>query len=415
MDLLEELQKREVIYQSTNLEGLKKELSKKEISLYCGFDPTASSLHLGHLLPLVTLKRFLDNSFKVIILIGGGTALIGDPSGKKKERKLLPFQEIKEYKEKIATQIKNIFKGPENLIFVDNYQWLKEIDLIKFLREIGKDFTVSYMLSKESVKARLKIGLSFTEFAYMILQAYDFLYLAKNYNCLLQIGGSDQWGNITCGVDLIRKKMNKEAYGLTLPLVTKSDGQKFGKTEKGNIWLDKALTSPYELYQFLFNIDDKDVIKFLKYFTFLSLEEIKNLEKNLKEKPEERVAQKTLAFEIVSFIHGKKEAERARKISETLFNKGINNLKKEELEELFKTMPVIKIKGKKELDIIDFLIQTKICLSKSEARRILKEKSLLINEEQFESGETISKEKGIYNQYFLIKRGKKHYFFVLWE
>jgi len=415
MDLLEELQKREVIYQSTNLEGLKKELSKKEISLYCGFDPTASSLHLGHLLPLVTLKRFLDNSFKVIILIGGGTALIGDPSGKKKERKLLPFQEIKEYKEKIATQIKNIFKGPENLIFVDNYQWLKEIDLIKFLREIGKDFTVSYMLSKESVKERLKIGLSFTEFAYMILQAYDFLYLAKNYNCLLQIGGSDQWGNITCGVDLIRKKMNKEAYGLTLPLVTKSDGQKFGKTEKGNIWLDKALTSPYELYQFLFNIDDKDVIKFLKYFTFLSLEEIKNLEKNLKEKPEERLAQKTLAFEIVSFIHGKKEAERAQKISEALFNQGINNLNKEDLEELFKSVPVIKIKEKKELDAIDFLVKTKVCFSKSEARRILKEKSLFINEKQFELGEKIKKENGIYNKYFLIKRGKKNYFFVSWE
>jgi len=415
MDLLEELQKRKVIYQSTNLEGLKKELLNKQISLYCGFDPTASSLHLGHLLPLVTLKRFLDNSFKVIILIGGGTALIGDPSGKKKERKLLPFQEIKEYKEKIATQIKNIFKGPENLIFVDNYQWLKEIDLIKFLREIGKDFTVSYMLSKESVKERLKTGLSFTEFTYMILQAYDFVYLAKNYNCLLQIGGSDQWGNITCGIDLIRKKLNKEAYGLTLPLVTKSDGQKFGKTEKGNIWLDKELTSPYELYQFLFNIDDKDVIKFLKYFTFLSLEEIKDLEKTLKERPEERLAQKTLAFEIVSFIHGKKEAERAQKISEALFNQGINNLNKEDLEELFKSVPVIKIKEKKELDVIDFLVKTKVCFSKSEARRILKEKSLFINEKQFELGEKIKKENGIYNKYFLIKRGKKNYFFVSWE
>jgi len=415
MDLLEELQKREVIYQSTNLEGLKKELSKKEISLYCGFDPTASSLHLGHLLPLVTLKRFLDNSFKVIILIGGGTALIGDPSGKKKERKLLSFQEIKEYKKNIESQIKNIFKDSKNLIFVDNYQWLKEIDLIKFLREIGKDFTVSYMLSKESVKERLKTGLSFTEFTYMILQAYDFVYLAKNYNCLLQIGGSDQWGNITCGIDLIRKKLNKEAYGLTLPLVTKSDGQKFGKTEKGNIWLDKELTSPYELYQFLFNIDDKDVIKFLKYFTFLSLEEIKDLEKTLKERPKERLAQKTLAFEIVSFIHGKKEAERAQKISEALFNQGINNLNKEDLEELFKSVPVIKIKEKKELDVIDFLVKTKVCFSKSEARRILKEKSLFINEKQFELGEKIKKENGIYSKYFLIKRGKKNYFFVSWE
>lgn len=415
MDLLEELQKREVIYQLTNLEGLKKELKKKEISLYCGFDPTAPSLHLGNLLPLITLKRFLNCSFKVIVLIGGGTALIGDPSGKRKERRLLSLEKIQGYKEKIQNQIKNILKEDKKVIFVDNYQWLKEIDLIEFLRDIGKDFSVNYMLSKESVRERLPSGISFTEFSYMILQAYDFLHLAKKYNCLLQIGGSDQWGNITCGIDLIRKKLNKEAYGLTLPLVTKSDGAKFGKTEKGTIWLDKDLTSPYQFYQYFLNINDQDIIRFYKYFSFLPVEEIENFQKDLQQRPEERIPQRALAFEMTAFVYGQKDAEKARRISEALFEEKIETLTEEEIEHLFKVVPISKLKEKEELDIVDFLTKTKICSSKSEAKRLLNEKSLTINGKRKELGQKINKNEGFYNHYFFVKRGKKNYFFVLWE
>lgn len=415
MEILTELENRGIIYQCTNIEGLKKVLKEKKISLYCGFDPTGESLHIGNLLPLITLKRFLEDSFKVIVLIGGGTALIGDPSGKRRERKLLKLEEIKIFKKKIENQIKDFFKNSLNVIFVDNYQWLKNINLIKFLRDLGKDFTISSMLSKESVKERLKTGLSFTEFSYMLLQAYDFYYLAKNYNCLLQIGGSDQWGNITCGIDLIKKRLNKEAFGLTLPLVTKSDGEKFGKTEKGAIFLDKNLTSPYEFYQFWYNTDDKDIIRFLKYYSFLPIEEIKKIEKALKEKPEQRIPQKQLAYEMTELIHGEKEAERAKKISEALFQGEIENLEKRELEELIKVMSLIKIQEKSKLSIFDFLIKSKICSSKSEVRRILNEGILTINGKKVDLNTILEKKDGLFSKYFIIKKGKKNYFFVVWE
>jgi len=279
MDILDDLKFRGLINQASNLEGLRKEMNKGKISLYCGFDPTADSLHIGHLVPILTLKRFRNAGHQPIALVGGGTGLIGDPGGKKEERTLNPDEVVKKWSNALKTQLEQFldFKSKNNpALMVNNYDWLGQIKAIDFLRDIGKYFTISYMLAKESVKARLESGISFTEFNYMVLQAYDFLNLFEKYNCKLQIGGSDQWGNITAGIDLIKKKAGEEVYGLTVPLASKADGTKFGKTETGTIWLDAKKTTPYQFYQFWINTDDMDVIQYLKYFTFLSKQEIEN-------------------------------------------------------------------------------------------------------------------------------------------
>ncbi|HDQ16171.1 MAG TPA: tyrosine--tRNA ligase, partial [Bacteroidetes bacterium] len=307
MDILGDLKFRGLINQVSNLDGLREEMNKGKISLYCGFDPTADSLHIGHLLPILTLRRFQETSHQPIALIGGGTGLIGDPSGKKEERMLNPKKTVGKWSQALKSQLEQFldFKRKDNpALLVNNYDWLGKIKAIDFLRDIGKYFTVSYMLAKESVKARLESGISFTEFNYMVLQAYDFLCLFEKYNCRLQIGGSDQWGNIIAGIDLIKKKRGKEVYGLTLPLVSKSDGTKFGKTEKGTIWLDAKKTTPYQFYQFWINTDDRDVIQYLKFFTFLSKQEIENLEKEIQKNPEKREAQKALANNVTSLVHG---------------------------------------------------------------------------------------------------------------
>jgi len=270
MDILDDLKFRGLINQASNLDGLRKEMNKGMISLYCGFDPTAESLHIGHLLPILTLKRFQDAGHQPIALVGGGTGLIGDPSGKKEERILNSQETVGKWSQGLKIQLEQFldFKRKDNpALLANNYDWLGKIKAIDFLRDIGKYFTVSYMIAKESVKARLESGISFTEFNYMVLQAYDFLNLFEKYNCKLQIGGSDQWGNITAGIDLIKKKVEKEVYGLTVPLATKDDGAKFGKTEKGTVWLDSKKTTPYQFYQFWINTDDKDVIQYLKFFS----------------------------------------------------------------------------------------------------------------------------------------------------
>ena len=318
-NILDDLKFRGLINQATNLEGLEKRLKKGKIVLYCGFDPTAQSLHIGNLLPLVTLKGFKELIISRF-LIGGGTGLIGDPSGKNLERPLSDEELVKQWKKKIVQQVSNIFSGNKNsVIVVDNYEWLSKQKIIYFLRDIGRHFTVPYMLAKESVKNRLNTGISFTEFSYMILQAFDFYYLNQNYHCELQIGGSDQWGNITAGIELIKKKTGQEVFGLSLPLVTKADGTKFGKTESGTIWLDSKLTSPYQFYQFWFNADDKDVEKFLKFYTFLTKDEIKELELKTKKMPEKRLAQKVLALEITALVHGKKLAQQSEKFRSLCF------------------------------------------------------------------------------------------------
>jgi len=296
MDIFTELQERGLIHQHTNEEALCKRLAAGPVTLYCGFDPTADSLHIGHLLPLLVLKRFQLAGHRPIALVGGGTGLIGDPSGKAAERTLNPKEVVEQWAQKIKNQLEKFldFDTQENpAILANNYEWLGSLQVIEFLRDIGKNFPIGAMLAKDAVQARMSKGISFTEFSYMILQSYDFLKLNELYGCEMQIGGSDQWGNITTGIDLIRRTSvheEKEMYGLTMPLVTKSDGTKFGKTEAGAIWLDAEKMSPYKFYQFWLNTDDRDVIQFLKYFTFLSIEEIDKLAQGVEKEPEKRGA-----------------------------------------------------------------------------------------------------------------------------
>lgn len=306
MNILEELAWRGIIYQQTDEEGLKELLSKEKITLYCGVDPTADSLHIGHLLPYLTLRRFQIAGHRPIILVGGATGMIGDPSGKREERKLQSIETVKKNADAIKKQLEKIFEfdGENGAIMVNNYDWTSSMNVITFLRDYGKHIGVNYMLAKDTIASRLETGISYTEFSYTLLQAMDFYHLYKNYNCRMQIGGSDQWGNITTGLELIRKMEPEGAkvFGLTIPLVTKADGTKFGKTESGAVWLDPEKTTPYEFYQFWINTADADVIKYLKYFTFLSKEEIEELEVSVKEEPHLRKAQKALAEEMTRIV-----------------------------------------------------------------------------------------------------------------
>ncbi len=411
-DILDDLKFRGLINQATNLEGLEKRLKKGKIVLYCGFDPTAQSLHIGNLLPLVTLKRFQRSNHQPIFLIGGGTGLIGDPSGKNLERPLSDEELVKQWKKKIVQQVSNIFSGNKNsVIVVDNYEWLSKQKIIYFLRDIGRHFTVPYMLAKESVKNRLNTGISFTEFSYMILQAFDFYYLNQNYHCELQIGGSDQWGNITAGIELIKKKTGQEVFGLSLPLVTKADGTKFGKTESGTIWLDSKLTSPYQFYQFWFNTDDKDVEKFLKFYTFLTKDEIKELELKTKKMPEKRLAQKILALETTALVHGKKLAQQSEKISQSLFYDNLENLSLLDLKTLFQSVEIKEIPKKEEILILDFLLVIGACSSKSEARRELENGIIKVNGQKVDLKTKVNQKMALFGQYFIVQKGKKQYYF----
>ncbi len=411
-NILDDLKFRGLINQATNLEGLEKRLKKGKLVLYCGFDPTAQSLHIGNLLPLVTLKRFQRANHQPIFLIGGGTGLIGDPSGKNLERPLSDEELVKQWKKKIVQQVSNIFPDNKNsVIVVDNYEWLSKQKIIYFLRDIGRHFTVPYMLAKESVKNRLNTGISFTEFSYMILQAFDFYYLNQNYHCELQIGGSDQWGNITAGIELIKKKTGQEVFGLSLPLVTKADGTKFGKTESGTIWLDPQLTSPYQFYQFWFNTDDKDVEKFLKFYTFLTEDEIKELELKTKKMPEKRLAQKVLALEITALVHGKKLAQQSEKISQSLFYDNLENLSLLDLKTLFQSVEIKEIPKKKEILILDFLLVIGACSSKSEARRELENGIIKVNGQKVDLKTKVNQKMALFGQYFIVQKGKKQYYF----
>ncbi|MDP6040912.1 MAG: tyrosine--tRNA ligase, partial [Candidatus Latescibacteria bacterium] len=321
MDILDDLAFRGYIFQMTDEETLRKRLAEGPITLYCGFDPTADSLHVGSLVPIMGLRRFQDAGHKPIALVGGGTGLIGDPSGKTEERQLNTPEVVQEYTESQRVQLEKYldFEAVDNAAqMVSNYTWLSELRTIEFLRDVGKHFSMGYMLAKESVSSRLETGISFTEFSYMVLQSYDFMELNRQHGCELQIGGSDQWGNITAGIELTRRMLNKQVYALTFPLLEKSDGTKFGKTESGTIWLDPDKTSPYQFYQFWVNTEDRDVVKFLKLFTFLSHERIVELEQEVQEHPEKRTAQRVLAEEVTTFIHSAGAKDRAVHISEAL-------------------------------------------------------------------------------------------------
>jgi tyrosyl-tRNA synthetase len=410
-NIFEELKFRNLIFQVTDEKELQKKLEREKITFYIGFDPTAPSLHFGHLLLIITMMRFLKFSHRAIALIGEATALIGDPSGKTKERPLLESYLVGEFGEKIKVQLEK-FLGKEVEI-LSNKEWLWSLDLISFLRDYGKNIQVAQMLNKEAVKNRIsREGISFCEFSYMVLQAIDFLELKKRKNCDLQIGGSDQWGNICLGIDLIKKVLNVDVFGLTLPLLTLK-GKKIGKTESGAIFLDPKLTTPYQFYQFLFNLDDESSIKFLKWFTFLKKEEILELEKSHKKSPDQRLAQKTLAKLLTEFVHGKKEFEKVEKISRALFYDEIRKLKEEEIKEAFFNVPSQKISIKKEIPVLDLLVFGKVAPSKSEAKRLINSGAILINEKKItDIHAKIEKKEALYGKYFVIKKGKKSYFLL---
>ncbi|OEH91914.1 tyrosine--tRNA ligase [Bacillus solimangrovi] len=417
MDLLKDLEFRGLINQATDMEGLRKQLNEEMTTLYCGFDPTADSLHIGHLLPILMLRRFQEAGHQPIALVGGATGLIGDPSGKKAERTLNTQDIVEQWSDKIKGQLSRFldFEAGENVALVaNNYDWIGEMSVVEFLRDIGKNFGLNYMLAKDTVKSRIETGISFTEFSYMILQSLDFLKLNEKTNCTLQIGGSDQWGNITAGLELIRKSKGEEAkvFGLTVPLVTKSDGSKFGKTEGGAIWLDPDKTTPYEFYQFWINVDDRDVVKFIKYFTFLSHEEIERLSEAVEAAPEQREAQKMLAQEMVTLIHGQEAYEQAVRISEALFSGNIKDLSAEEIEQGFKGVPSYKCEDK-EMGLLDLLVTAKISPSKRQGREDINNGAIYINGERCQEIDyKLSVQDRIEDKFTVIRRGKKKYFLI---
>ncbi|AMY04540.1 tyrosine--tRNA ligase [Staphylococcus condimenti] len=414
-ELLKDLEWRGLIYQQTDAEGLENILNKEQVTLYCGVDPTADSMHIGHLLPLLTLRRFQDHGHKPIVLIGGGTGMIGDPSGKTDERVLQTEEQVEHNVRGIGKQMDKIFdfSGEEAAQLVNNRDWLGKISLIDFLRDYGKHVGVNYMLGKDSVQSRLENGISYTEFTYMILQAIDFGHLNREYNCKVQIGGSDQWGNITSGIELMRRMYGQtEAYGITIPLVTKADGKKFGKSESGTIWLDAEKTSPYELYQFWINTSDADVIKFLKYFTFLDKEEIERLEQSKEEAPHLREGQKALAENVVRFIHGEDALNDAIRISEALFSGDLKALSSDELRQGFKDVPQAEVNND-TTNIVDFIVEAGISSSKRQAREDVSNGAIYINGEREQDLKyEISEADKIDNEFTIVRRGKKKYFMV---
>ena len=403
MTLFEDLKWRGLIKDISSPE-LEEKLNKGGLTFYIGTDPTADSLHVGHLSSFLISKRLQKAGHHPILLVGGGTGMIGDPKPTT-ERAMISKEQVNRNFEGLKKQVEEIF-GFE---VVNNYDWIKDIDVLDFLRDYGKYFNINYMLDKDIIRRRLDSGITYTEFSYMILQALDFKYLHENKNVNLQCAGSDQWGNITAGIDLIRRTTGDEVYGFTMPLVTDSKGQKIGKSEGNAIWLDKERTSSYQLYQFFLNVEDIMVIDYLKIYTFLSKEEIEKLEIRNKEHPELREAQKTLAKEIITFLHGKEEYERAINLADHLFNNKFNDLSKKDVEDLFKN------EDKNEIDlnmnIIDMLLTMNVAKSKSQAREFINTGAISINGERITDTEkTIDISMFIENTYIVVKRGKKNYY-----
>ncbi len=409
MNIIDELSWRGLINQQSDEEGLRDLVDGKDISLYCGMDPTGDSMHIGHLLPFMTLERFANAGHHPYIVIGGATGSIGDPSGKKAERPMQTMDQVNHNVEALSNQAKRIFS---NFTMVNNYDWTEPIGILDFLRDYGKLFNVNTMLNKEIISSRLEAGISFTEFTYQILQSLDFLTLYRQHDVQLQIGGGDQWGNLTAGLDLIHKAEGQEAkvYALTIPLLLKSDGTKFGKTAGGAVWLDPEKTSPYEFYQFWFNQDDKDVVNLLKKFTFLSKEEIADLEESVKTAPEKRLAQKTLAQEVTTFVHGKEALKTAEKITEVLFSGEIQELTTAEVAEAFHGVPSEEISND-PINLVDLLIATNVDKSKRQAREDIQNGAIRINGEKLtDTTLEIDPKTSFDGKYIVIRRGKKKYF-----
>jgi len=418
---LDILKEREVIEQLSDEETLAECLTHDRVTLYAGFDPTADSLHLGHLFPLLCLARFQRLGHRPIALVGGATAMIGDPSGKSEERQLLSEEAIEANAAFIKKQLERFldFSGPHGAVMVNNAEWTKNVTYLSWLREIGKFFSVNYMLNKESVRRRIEDrtqGISYTEFSYMLLQANDFLELYDRYGCILQVGGNDQWGNITAGIDLIQKRRHKQAYGITFPLLTTSTGEKFGKSAGNAIWLNPEMTSPYMLYQYWIRTDDKDVIRYLKYFTFLSMDEIAGLEKCVHEAPEKREAQTVLAEQSTLMIHGEEGLIKARKASQVLFGGEITELSDRELADIFADVPSSSI-ARSELEagvgVLTLFTRSGLTQSNSQAFQKVKQGGAYLNNIRIEDPKKILNLSDLASETMMVLRsGKKNYHLV---
>lgn len=410
MTLYEELMWRGLIKDVAG-EDLQKKLDEEKITFYWGTDPTADSLHLGHYSSLVTAKRLAKAGHHPILLVGGATGLIGDPRPTA-ERELISKETVEKNLEGIRNQVSKIFDGKAEV--VNNYEWTKDISFLDFLRDVGKYINVNYMLNKDIINRRLDTGITYAEFSYTLIQGNDFLHLFQEKNCIMQVEGSDQWGNITTGIDLIKKKLNKTVYGFTMPLILDKYGNKFGKSEGNALWLDKNKTSSYELYQYLINTDDEMVIHYLKVFTFLSKEEIEAIEKEQLQHPESRVAQKALAREIITDLHGKEEFEKAEEMSQLLFSGNIQKLSVNDLKIGLKDVPHFDIT--EEMNLVEFLVNHKIASSKREAREWITAGSITVNGERITDLEFIvSKEDALEQTLTIVRRGKKKYYVGTWN
>lgn len=423
MNILDELHWRGLFADCTDTPGLAQRLAASPITLYCGFDPTADSLHVGHLVPLLALRRFQNYGHHPIAVAGGATGSIGDPSGKTAERSLLTKDQIKANVEAVRPQLAKLLDfevktNPARLL--DNADWTVNVSYLDFLRDIGKHFSVNQMVAKESVRARMEdreVGISYTEFSYMLLQAFDYMVLARDHNCELQIGGSDQWGNITAGLDLIRKKLQRSAFGLTLPLITKADGTKFGKTEGGSVWLDPKKTSVYRFYQFWINSADADVIRYLKFFTFLPQEEITALEAQHNANPGARAAHRALAKAVTNLIHGESATQEAIRASEILFGGDLAGVSESTFNEIVGEVPTKEIE-KARLDgaglpLVELLVHAGLCPSKGQARKDIEGGGVNLNNvREASAARAVMKSDLLFGKHLLLRKGKKNYVVV---
>ena len=429
--VIQDLKARGLIAQTTDIEALDALLNEQKIALYCGFDPTADSLHIGHLLPVLALRRFQKAGHTPIALVGGATGMIGDPSFKAVERSLNSAETVAGWVESIRNQLKPFlsFEGENAAIMANNADWFGSMNCLDFLRDIGKHFSVNAMLNKESVKQRIErddVGISFTEFAYSLLQGYDFAELNKRHGAVLEIGGSDQWGNITAGIDLTRRLNQKQVFGLTLPLVTKSDGTKFGKTEGGAVWLNAKKTSPYQFYQFWLKVADADVYKFLKYFTFLSIEEIDAIEAKDKASGTKPEAQRILAEEMTRLIHGEAALQAAQRISESLFAEDQSSLTESDFEQLaLDGLPAFEVSD--DLNVVEALVKTGLASSNKEARGFVNSKAVLLNgqaaelnnpnhaAERPDDAYLLTDAHKRFGKYTIVRRGKRNHALLVWK
>ena len=414
--LIEDLKWRGLAYQLTDETGMVDLLNKESISLYCGVDPTADSMHIGHIVPLLTLRRFQMHGHRPVLLIGGATGMIGDPSGRSEERQLQTTEQIDLNVKGLQKQMERIFdfKSDNGAILVNNRDWIGSMNVIEFLRDYGKYIGVNYMLAKDTVASRLEGGISFTEFSYMLIQAIDYNHLYNEHKCRIQVGGSDQWGNITTGLEMIRKTHTEEtkAFGMTIPLVTKADGTKFGKSASGSVWLDAEKTSPYEFYQFWLNTADADVIRYMKIFTFLTREEIEAFEVTVTEEAHLRKAQKALAEEMTKMIHGEAALENAIRITNALFSGDIKALSANEMKEVFKDVPSFEMK-KEDKNIVDLIVEAAISSSKRQAREDVTNGAISINGEKItDVGYVMSAADRLDDSFAIVRRGKKKYHMV---